>query len=150
MERDRDVAYLLIGDGSRKSGCRTFDVVVTDPISAWNAIHFNNEHTHSISILSQSTMCTKWKVLLLDYVLMLNPHSTGKGSENCITLLRNDFLVKVESITRLRVILKQPSVHWSEFGISNFALVYREEQLIKNPVTTSSRHFKLYEIDLLQ
>ena len=141
---------LLPDDDSGSSGCRTFDVLFKAPLSTWNAIHFNNEHTYSISIFSQSNMCTNWEILLLDHVLMLNPHSAGKCSENWITLLRDNFLVKMESIVRLRILLKQPSPHWSEFGIANFAIVYRKEQVDKNYVGIASRHLKLYEIDLLQ
>lgn len=143
-----EVVHLLPCSERRISGCRAFDVVFKESVS-WDAIHFINTNTYSISILAQFNMYTKWKTLLPEYVLMLNPHSVGKSSENWITLLRDDFAHDaVKSITRLRVFLKQPSPHFKNFGISNFALVNRQEQT-EHPVNTT-KHYNLYEVDLLQ
>ena len=85
----------------------------------------------------------------MDYVLLLNPHSVGKYSENWVTLPREDFTTKVENVARLRVLLKQPSPHWSDFGISNFAVVYKGGLAVEKGKYNSSRHFKTYEIDVL-
>ena len=138
---------LFMPGENKKSGCCVLDVVFRQPFSNWDAIQFSNKHTYSISILFQSKACTNWKVLLLDYVLMLNPHSVGKGCENWVTLLRDDLLYQVDNVTRLRILLKQPSPHFTEFGITNFALVYAKD---KKTEVTSRQQLKYYEIDLLQ
>ncbi len=147
MEIKEELLYLVPGDDSKKSGCRSFDVLFRKPFPNWNAIQFNNKNTYSISILSQSKICTSWKALLLDYLLLSNPHSVGRSSENWVTLLREDFMNTVENVARLRILLRQPSPHWSEFGITNFALVHRGRPAVEE--NNSSRHFKMYEIDFL-
>lgn len=84
---------------------------------------------------------------------MPNPHTLGRSSESCFTLLADTFLHKVKDLTRLRVILRQPSPHWDDFGISNLTLVSSGEQpLVKAPNLQHvlSGQLQYYEIDLLK
>lgn len=85
-------------------------------------------------------------------MLMPNPHSTGKDSENLVTLLSDVFLHKLDGLTRLRIILRQPSPNWNEFGITNFCLVCgREHTTAKVSVKFPHPCFSglRYEVDLL-
>lgn len=134
-------------------GCRALDFVFSKPYSNCAAIRFCNEQSHSISLMCQSSDCSDWKVILWEYVLMPNPHTLGKSSESCFTLLADIFLRKVEDMTRLRVILRQPSPHWDYFGISNLTVVSTDELPMgkyPNLQHVLSGCLKPYEIDLLK
>lgn len=84
---------------------------------------------------------------------MPNPHTLGRSSENGVTLLADTFLHKVENLTRLRVILRQPSPHWGDFGISNFSVISSlrsKEQSLVDLQQVLCGQINHYEIDLLR
>lgn len=121
MESDHQIICLPWCGNEESSGCRAFDFVLDKPCTNFNSIQFSNQQSYSISVLCQFIGCSDWKIILWDYVLMPCPHSVGRCSENSVTLLNDD--INLENLTLLRVILRQPSPHWDNFGISNFSLV---------------------------
>lgn len=131
-------------------GCRVFDLIFTKPCSNCNAIQLVNNHTHSISLLFQSNFSCEWKILLWDHLLVPNPHTVGRDCENWVTLFSDLFLNEMEDVTSLRVILRQPSPHWKEFGVANISLFSARKLApcmeYKFPHTSSEQY---YEVDLL-
>lgn len=81
---------------------------------------------------------------------MPNPHSHGKYSESNFILSNRLFLQTPSKVTRLRVILKQPSPHWDDHGITNFSVhsFYPNSDSISNDSVITER-VSLYEIELL-
>ena len=101
------------------SGCRAYDFLLDKPCTKYDSIQFSNKQSYSISILYKFN--NDWKIILWDYILMQCPHSVGRCSENVVTLSSDD--IPLENITLIRVIIKQPSPHWDNFGISHFSLI---------------------------
>lgn len=141
----------VVINGKSHSGCRAFDLAFTEPCSC-TAIQFNNKHSYSITLLFQSEGLDDWQILLWNYVLMTNPHSTGKDAETWFIVLSESFLHK-GVFTRLRILLQQPSPHWKEFGITNFSLVCTESRAsTKIPIRlthTCTEPELGYEVNLL-
>ncbi len=154
LEPERTVTLRALPlHGGARSGCKAVDFTFTEPFSnCINAVRFRNRHSYSISMFCQSSGCRDWKVILWEYALISSPHSLGRSSENWVTLLGDSFLQKVENVTRLRILLKQPSPHWDDFGISNFSLLSSSGEVLAKasnmPRIESGQC--LYEIDFLQ
>ena len=148
---------VIFPQGVKKSHCkcRVLDFVFSKPCSC-HAVRFFNRRTYSISMLYQSSDCSDWKIALWDCHIMPTPHVLGRGSENCVTLLAGTFLHKMEKLARLRLIMKQPSPHWDEFGVSNFTILSScgsgEHLLAKasNLQKELSERFICYEVDLMK
>lgn len=121
MEALQVVGERILGGTELPSGCKGFDLVFTKSHSC-SAIQFTNNHTYSISIMSQSEGSSDWKILLWNYVLMSNPHSTGRDAEGLSVILGTNFFHK-EDFIRLRILLSQPSPHWQDFGITELKLL---------------------------
>lgn len=105
-----------------KSGCQVIEVNIRSGCLSINQIVFRNNYTHNISIkyVPRSDPVSdpeSWKYCLKDRVLMPNCH--------CETGSQNWFVYNLQleaGIQRLRVILKQPSLNWINFGIKDIAL----------------------------
>ena len=107
--------------------CLFFDVTFHQP-SSINYITFRNHYTSTVSIrwissdnetISGPDLLESWNVCLFDHPLMPNCHCE-QGSQDDVILGPNDFCSTLQNVTRLRVILKQPSFHWKEYNIHNF------------------------------
>lgn len=136
--------------GNVTSRCRVIDYAFSEPRPDLVAVQFNNKHSYSVSLLAQSRLFSGWKVLLWNYLLMDDPHTSGKATENWVTLLNESFLHKVGDVTRLRLLLRQPSPHWAEFGIENFSVGIKTHSTQATPLGHSHHCKGLdYEVNLL-
>ena len=111
------------GNGTRPSGCQVIDVEFRSPtLNTIGCISFRNYYTHSLTLkyqrrISKSKSDQQWKTCIRTLQLMPNCHCE-RGSENLIVLNKAHFGgIQLENVTRLRLILRQPSPDWSQFGI---------------------------------
>lgn len=147
-----DLSLPYGGVSKSHCGCRALDFVSSRPCSC-DGVRFFNKHTYSISMLYQSSGCSDWKIILWQHVIMPNPHTLGRSSESCVTILADRFLHKVEDLMRLRVMLRQPSPHWDDFGISNFGIVFSPkngEPTLAKASSLQQLQVQFYEVDLLK
>ncbi len=113
-----------INKGEQLGGCKAFDVAMQKPCCLYSAFKFKNNHSYSISVLFQCG--ESWEVVIGDYELMSNPHALDRGSEAWTILPRHIWKHKEVTCSKkhnMRVIMKQPSPHWKQFGVYNFQLV---------------------------
>ena len=62
-----------------------------------------------------------WKVGVAKHVLMPLCHCESPDAQKWVELGQSDFQGKLEGVVRLRLILRQPSPRWRQFGIENFS-----------------------------
>ena len=55
------------------------------------------------------------------HVLMLSCHCESPDAQKWVELGQSDFQGQLEGVVRLRLILRQLSPHWRQFGIENFS-----------------------------
>ena len=111
----------------RKSGCKIVDVTLRHSVSrAPVPIHylvFRNKYTHSITVkyLTDGSRAepASWGVCVRDHVLMPNCHC-AQGSQSWTVLNIVGKEEEMKKVTQLRLILRQPSPQWKEFGIEQF------------------------------
>ena len=126
-----------IGNGLRPSGCQVVDVHIHSPVPEMiEYIAFRNYYTHSITILfrnkdlsseySDNTGTKSWRLCVRNFQLMKNCHC-AQGGQNWVILSRKHFLNNPTNVKQLRMILKQPSPHWREFGIRDFRCFQKAE-----------------------
>ena len=121
---------------TRQSGCQVVEVEFHSPIpDAIGCVTFQNHYTHSLTLkfLSRSSERVsnsksdqiservsksddKWKTAIARFELMPNCHCE-RGSQNLIVLNRAHFLVPLDNVVCLRLILRQPSPDWHQYGI---------------------------------
>lgn len=145
-----DIGTATTNGGQQRSGCRAFDLVMSEPCSTYNAITFRNCNTYSVSILFQSSI-DAWEVVFCDYNLMPSPHVRSRESSAWVLLPRHTWAHTTDGNPcicehRVRVILKQPSPHWKHFGILDFSFAcVNTEDAPSEPLSTCPS----YEINLL-
>ena len=106
------------------SGCQVIDVHMHSPTTeSIQYITFQNYYTYSVTIKFQTRPVlgkrqSGWKTCVKDLKLMPNCHCE-QGSQGGVILSEKQFLNSLDGVTQLRIILKQPSPHWREFGIRN-------------------------------
>ena len=114
-----------VSEAVRPSGCQVVDVEIHDPVpDRIDRILFRNHYTHSVTIKFQTKQAHSndpMHTLIRDLELMPNCHSET-GAQEWIILSEKHFLTKLSHVTRLRLLLRQPSPHWKEFGIEDFAI----------------------------
>ena len=134
------------------SGCQVIDVELPQP-SQISIIQFRNNYTYAITVLYQSSVVPEpsmltqghtmnaaaskfqshgiegrggeWKVGLAKHVLMPSCHCDSPEAQKWVELGQSAFQSKLEDVVRLRLILRQPSPHWRQFGIKNFSCYNR-------------------------
>ena len=87
-------------------------------------IAFQNYYTHTLTMKfstgqisnSKSDQASQWKTCIKSLKLMPNPHCE-RGSESLTVLNRAHFSAPLERVSFLRLILRQPSPDWNQFGI---------------------------------
>ena len=106
------------------------DVEFRSPIpESIGSVVFRNHYTHSITLkflgqISNSKSdknSSQWKTCITTLVLMPNCHC-DRGSENLFVLNKAHFSVPLRNVSRLRLILRQPSPDWIQFGIKYLKL----------------------------
>ena len=133
------------------SGCQVMDVELHQPCSQISIIRFRNHYTYAITVLYQSSVAPEpralthdhsnattahapnmfkshgsgsggeWKVGVAKHVLMPSCHCESPDAQKWVELGQSDFQGQLEGVVRLRLILRQPSPHWRQFGIENFS-----------------------------
>ena len=127
-------------------------------------ITFFNYYTHTLTLKywqgqfsNSKSVTSKWRTCVSKLQLMPNCHCE-RGSENMVVLNRAHFIVPLENVSRLRLILRQPSPDWNRFGIrdlkcysdpspfhwnvtsgnENFTSSERMEQILQNGLCTET------------
>ncbi len=109
----------------RPSGCQVIDVTVHSPAPhRIDFISFQNYYTYCITIRcsrkdSQTGghhQVSPWQPCIKDLQLMPNCHCE-QGGQNWVVLRGADSMTALEDVSHLRLILRQPSPHWREFGV---------------------------------
>ena len=125
------------------SGCQVMDIELYQPSSQISIIRFRNHYTYAITVLyqspepmvltqnatthvsnnfqSHSSGCGGWKVGVAKHILMPLCHCDSPDAQKWVELGQSAFQGKLEDVVRLRLILRQPSPHWRQFGIENFS-----------------------------
>ena len=119
------------GDESRqKSGCQVIEVQLREPKDI-SVVRFRNNYTYTVSVLYQSSVkehqsskqdigdINKWKVGVANVILMESCHCDSPGAQKWVELGKDVFKNTLENVIKLRLILRQPSPCWKEFGIES-------------------------------
>ena len=139
------------GHHTPHSGCQVMDVELHQPCSQISIIRFRNHYTYAITVLYQSSVAPelmaltqdhsnattahapnmfkshdsgpggKWKVGVAKHILMPSCHCESPDAQKWVELGQSDFQGQLEGVVRLRLILRQPSPRWRQFGIENFS-----------------------------
>jgi len=135
--------YVLSGASKLQSickGCKSFNFTMQEPCSWYSAIKFRNNNSYSVTILFQCEEDSSWEVIMSEYELMSSPHVRSRSCEAWVVLPCHSWLHKCAQPCshkhKVRVIVKQPSPHWKQFGIQHFNFIHVNQQ--KNPTETSS------------
>ena len=91
---------------------------------------------------SRSTGCgarVEWKVGVAKHVLMPSCHCDSPDAQKWVELGESDFQGKLEGVVRFRLILRQPSPHWREFGIENFSCYHHDSSAVSAHLSMVSR-----------
>ena len=131
------------GSSALGSGCQVIDVQLQKP--QISIIRFRNNYTYAISVLYQSSAVEEeshthanklhtsthggyevgeWKVGVANHVLMASCHCDSASAQKWVELGQSVFKSKLQNVVRLRLILRQPSPHWKQFGIENISCYY--------------------------
>ena len=107
----------------RGSGCQVVDVTLRSHSSSpLRYLVFKNRYTYSITVkyLKRATSMTsppQWVMCIRNHTLMPNCHcEQGSQNWNVLTVSNKE---TSKDITRLRLILRQPSPQWKEFGVDH-------------------------------
>ena len=109
---------------ARPSGCQLIDVTLRNSPSSIRYVVFRNRYTHCITIKclrrnSSPSEPSNWKVCVQNYILMPSCHCE-QGSQSWVVLGEEEGLRGMEEVSKLRLILRQPSPHWKGFGVDHF------------------------------
>ena len=123
------------------SGCQVIEVQLQQP-KPISLIRFRNKYTYAITVLYQpsatqkearaaqtqsnssrdrGTAASDWKVGVADHVLMQSCHCDSPSAQKWVELGKETLQDKLEDVVKLRLILRQPSPHWKEFGVENIS-----------------------------
>lgn len=115
--------WLTVGDqtaDSYKSGVSVVDIIFPGSHSVdVGKLTFKNCYTASITVklkLRDDMSNETWSTVVKNLKLM--PHSHFEtGSQDRVTIMIKDIIKPSTQVIMLRLILKQPSPHWCNFGI---------------------------------
>ena len=113
------------------SGCQVIDVHIHKPYpERIGMIRFRNYYTQSMTILYQDGGgVSTWKPCIINHMLMYSWHNDEKGAEKWVEFTGAHFATKLDCVTTLRFILKQPSPHWKQYGIQQLEC-YHDNRLL--------------------
>ena len=83
----------------------------------------------------------EWKVGVANHVLMPSCHCDSPDAQKWVELGQSAFQGKLVNVVRFRLILRQPSPHWRQFGIQNFHVT------ITTAVHAASTHLSVVSRD---
>ena len=131
--------------GANSTGCQVVDVDMHSPVpESIDYVIFRNHYTHTVTlkycslsqILNSNPDCqnsnskpdhpptatqhahtpSQWRTCLKEHRLMADCHRE-RGSQRMVVLNHTHFPTPLHCPQRLRLILRQPSLQWAEFGI---------------------------------
>lgn len=112
------------------TGCKVITISFPDAAAVdISAISFTNKYTAIIQINGKSKVKEEsdesfkfiWKKLLSSKILMPHAHeSTGAEAKICIQ--SSEFLSNADGVSCIKLILQQPSMQFTEFGVENIQL----------------------------
>ncbi|XP_072522165.1 nicolin-1 [Salminus brasiliensis] len=115
---------LQIGDvvsNSFRPGVYITDVVFGEPVNI-QEISLKNYYTAYLTVrvlkkeVGSEDGPAKWVTCLRNHCLMANPH-TEEGSQDYFSIYRQQMLTQPDSVTTVRLILRQPSSVWLNFSV---------------------------------
>lgn len=116
------------------NGCKLLTITFSDAAVNISHIEFCNRYTESVTIAakfkvqqppSSGGVKFEWKNLLVKK-LMPNSHY-ATGAESKLNIKSTEFLHDPNDVCSLRIVLRQPSVQFTEFSIENFK-VYKSDE----------------------
>lgn len=139
------------GPGEDSSGCHVIDVSMHKPFpERIRTIRFKNSYTHSITVLYKKEGVAKWRPCIVDYVLMSSCHVDEKGAGQWVEFTESHFMTKLDSVSNLRLVLKQPSPHWKHWGIQQLECYHdNRPHPSRTNYHTHSKTELPYEVNLL-
>ena len=147
----------MLSGNTRISGCQLIDVQLHRPTDV-RLIRFRNNYTYTLTVLYQSATVSgagqgthaeptsqngrEWKVGVANRVLMPSCHCESPGAQKWVELGKETFSDRLEDVTRLKFILRQPSPHWREFGIENISCYYHDDtqRVLESPHVSYEHH----------
>ncbi|XP_066528370.1 nicolin-1 [Hoplias malabaricus] len=117
---------LQIGDvvsDSFRPGVYITDVVLGEPVNI-QEISLKNFYTAylTVRLLKKETGSdAKWVTCLRNHCLMTSPH-TEEGSQDYVSIYRQQMLTQPDNVTTVRLILRQPSSVWLNFSIEEIKI----------------------------
>lgn len=118
-------------NGFVANGCKLLTLSFLDSASVdIAAITFTNKFTGLITITGKYKIATEntgesfkfvWKRIVVSKKLMPNPHFTS-GAESSFIIRSSEFLADAKGVSSIKILLQQPSVHYTDFGIENLKL----------------------------
>ncbi|XP_065067095.1 nicolin-1-like [Rhopilema esculentum] len=121
------------------SGCSIIDVIL--PMNEGckiDCIKFRNNYVASLSIrlkLKNENGDISWITVLRDFILMKNPYHE-EGSQDRFTI--NEFTAQPENVVGARLILRQPSPHWSYFSLEDIQFYLPPQDILLDKNSTRS------------
>ena len=115
--------FLKVGDSSNdnyKSGVSVIDIIFPRSSSVEvEKLTFKNCYTANITVklkILDGEGNETWITAVKNYTLMPHPHFET-GSQDRFAIFTNEIIKPSSQVIMLRLILKQPSPHWSSFTI---------------------------------
>lgn len=116
---------LKVGDkelaNDHKFGVSAVDVIFPGSSTVEvGKLTFKNCYTASITVklkVLEDTGNETWKTAVKNYTLMPYPHFESGSQDHFTIFITNDIMKPSSQVIMLRLILKQPSPHWSNFSI---------------------------------
>jgi len=115
--------FLKVGDSTNdifKSGVSVIDIIFPGNSNVQlGKLIFKNSYTASITVklkVLDDVGSEMWKTAVKNFTLMPHPHFET-GSQDRFTIFTNEIIKPSCKVIMVRLILKQPSPHWSNFSI---------------------------------
>ncbi|KAL9959984.1 hypothetical protein ACROYT_G033370 [Oculina patagonica] len=118
----KNPVMLKVGDLATdfRSGVSVIDIIFPGNNTVEvGKLSFKNSYTASITVklkVLDPTGTERWQTAVKNYTLMPHPHFET-GSQDCFVIFTNQADEPPPQVIMLRLILRQPSPHWSHFGI---------------------------------
>lgn len=124
MELDSKLFQLASDDRKETTldRCKIIDISFhcTEPEWKLHCVTFRNFYSYSVSVFYKRSAECEWTTCCEERRLM--PHSgSERGSQDVIVLNREHCLA--EKPSSLRIVLKQPSENWKDFGLCDLKCV---------------------------
>eukprot|EP00118_Oscarella_pearsei_P013188 m.102327 g.102327 ORF g.102327 m.102327 type:complete len:196 (+) comp37166_c0_seq2:74-661(+) len=117
-----------IGLSDSGSGCAGIDVAVQGEPIQIESISFRNFYTAAVTIKVRRrenpldvSVYSPYKTLIKNFVLMPKPHFE-QGGQNIFRISSKQMLFCPTDVTDLRIILRQPSHCWANFGLNEIKI----------------------------